>query len=295
MDSALIMKHAFLITAYRDWDSLYALIEQLLKVENSRIYINIDKRSIHLIESLEKLINENLASRIFLKKDETIHWGGFNHLSAFMNLMSKAINDQCEYFHTMTGQCRLTKSPADFLEFFKINKTNSYIEYFKLPCKSWAGSGGLKRVQYYQLYDALDAKKSPKLFRRLNKHFIHLQQFMRINRLKNNIYYGGSTYFSLSREACLYLFQEFQSRKGEFKYTFCPEEIAPQTILLNAPEILTKNLFSNNLRYILWEEKNGETPGILDDDDLNRIKEGNYFFARKFDSVTSKNLAKNLS
>jgi hypothetical protein len=63
---------------------------------------------------------------------------------------------------------------------------------------------------------------------------------MKINRLKNNIYYGGSTYFSLSREACLYFFQEFQSRQREFKYSFCPEEIAPQTILLNAPEILKK-------------------------------------------------------
>jgi hypothetical protein len=289
------MKHAFLITAYRDWESLRGLIDQLLKIEESKIYINIDKRSFDLIQNVEMLINKNHFSRIYLQKDEKIHWGGFNHLMAFIRLMSVAINDKCEYFHTMTGQCRITKSPTDFLEFFEKNRTKSYIENNALPYKFWAGNGGLDRIKFYQLYDLIDAKKSPKLFRRLNKHFIHLQKFLKINRLNNIVYYGGSTYFSLSKEACLFLFEEFQLRKEEFKYSFCPEEIAPQTILLNAPATIKLNITNNNLRYVLWAEKNGEIPGILDDEDLSQIKNNGYFFARKFDSTISKNLIKHLT
>lgn len=289
------MKHAFLITAYRDWESLQALIDQLLNIEESKIYINIDKRSFELIQNLEALISKDCFSRIYLRKDEKIHWGGYNHLMAFISLMSVAINDKCDYFHTMTGQCRITKSSIDFLDFFEENKNKSFVESNELPYKSWAGNGGLDRIKFYQLYDLLDAKKSPKLFRRLNKHFIHLQKFLRINRLNNIAYYGGSTYFSLSKEACLYLFEEFQLRKEEFKYSFCPEEIAPQTILLNAPVTIKSNITNNNLRYVLWAEKNGEIPGILDDEDLPQIKNNEYFFARKFDSTISKNLFNNLT
>jgi hypothetical protein len=289
------MKHAFLITAYRDWESLKALIDQLLNIDESKIYINIDKRSFDLIQNLEALISKNHFSRIHLRKDEKIHWGGFNHLMAFISLMNLAINDKCDYFHTMTGQCRITKSAKDFLDFFEKNQTKSYIENIELPCKSWPGNGGLDRIKFYQLYDLLDAKKSPKLFRRLNKHFIHLQKFLRINRLNHIVYYGGSTYFSLSKQACLYLFEEFQLRKDEFKYTFCPEEIAPQTILLNAPATIKLKITNNNLRYVLWAEKNGEIPGILDDEDLSQIKNNEYFFARKFDSIISKNLIKHLT
>jgi hypothetical protein len=49
------------------------------------------------------------------------------------------------------------------------------------------------------------------------------------------------------------------------------------------------------LRYVLWAEKNGEIPGILDDEDLSQIKNNEYFFARKFDSIISKNLIKHLT
>jgi hypothetical protein len=288
------MRHAFLITAYRDWGALKSLIEQLLKFENSKIYVNIDKRSFQLIENLEVLISNYQHTRIYLRKNEVIHWGGYSHLLAFVDLMNEALKDKCDYFHTMTGQCRITKPTLEFLDFFEKNKTNSYIEHFPLPHKSWPGNGGLDRVKFHQLYDQLDAKKYPKIFRRLNKHFIHLQKFLRINRLKSNVYYGGSSYFSLSKEACIFLLEGFLSRKNEFKNTFCPEEIAFHTILLNAPKVINRNLVNSNLRYVLWEEKNGEIPGILDDVDLDIIKDKRYFFARKFDSTISKSLIQNL-
>jgi hypothetical protein len=115
-----------------------------------------------------------------------------------------------------------------------------------------------------------------------------------VSRLKNNVYYGGSTYFSLSKEACIFFLEGFLSRKNEFKNTFCPEEIAFHSILLNSPKAIKRNLINSNLRYVLWEEKNGEIPGILDDADLDKIKDNQYFFARKFDSTISKRLIQNL-
>jgi hypothetical protein len=44
----------------------------------------------------------------------------------------------------------------------------------------------------------------------------------------------------------------------------------------------------------LWESKNGETPGILDDLDFDEVQDKKYFFARKIDSRYSKNLLNKL-
>lgn len=288
--SSFNMVHAFLITAYRDLESLKSLVNLIMEIPNAKIYLNIDKRSIKLIENVEIFLTEKNYIGIHLKKDTVVHWGGFNHLKVFMDMLEIALEDQCDYFHTLTGQCRITQSKDDFLNFFAQNKKHSFIEYSRLPCDFWPGNGGLNRVKFYQLYDLIDAKKYMKLFKRLNKHFIHIQKLLLINRIKNKIYYGGSSYFSLSKEAALYMNEHFKAIQSEFKHSFCSEEIAPHTILLNAPNFIKEKIINDNLRYVLWRAKNGETPGILDEENLQEVKNKKYFFARKFDSVISKKL-----
>lgn len=288
------MIHAFLITAYRDEAALKGVISQILKIGGARIYINVDSRSSDLKKEIKCFVDSIGNNRIYLQSNKVIYWGGFGHLYVFMEMLKIAINDKCDYFHTLTGQCRLTQSSENFERFFEKNKNLSFLENFKLPIKSWPGNGGLNRVKYYQLYDLIDAKKPGKLFKRLNKHFIHLQKLFFINRLKRHHYYGGSGYFSINKEAAIYLKHEFQIRQNEFKHTFCPEEIAPQTILLNSPQSLREKIVNNNLRYVLWEMKNGETPGILDENDHQTITSGVYFFARKFDTKFSTKLIEKL-
>ncbi len=288
------MIHAFLITAYRDVSALEGLIDQILKIKDAKIYINIDGRSHELIEKVKIFIESKNESRIYLQFNKKIHWGGFEHLNMFMEMLSIAIKDQCEYFHTLTGQCRLTQPIKDFEDFFEKNKEFSFLEHFKLPTKSWPGNGGLNRIKFFQLYDLLDAKKPGKFFKRINKHFIHLQKLFFVNRLKNNAYFGGSGYFSISKEAGNYLLDQFLVQRNKYKNTFCPEEIAPHSILLNSPPHISRNIVNDNLRFVLWESKNGETPGILDDLDFDEVQDKKYFFARKIDSRYSKNLLNKL-
>jgi hypothetical protein len=286
------MIHAFLITAYRDVNALEGLIDQILKIKDAKIYINVDRRSLELIEKVKIFIKSKNESRIYLQFNKKIHWGGFEHLNMFMEMLSIAIRDECEYFHTLTGQCRLTQPTQDFEDFFEKNKELSFLEHFKLPTKSWPGNGGLNRIRFFQLYDLLDAKKPGKFFKRINKHFIHLQKLFFINRLKNNIYFGGSGYFSISKEAGNHLLTQFLVQRNQYKNTFCPEEIAPQSILLNSPPHISRNIVNDNLRYVLWESKNGEIPGILDELDLETVQVKKYFFARKFDSIKSQALVR---
>lgn len=288
------MIHAFLITAYRDASALEGLIIQILKIKGAKIYINIDARSQELISRIINFLESKDKSRIYLQSNKKVHWGGFEHLNIFIELLNLAIEDQCEYFHTLTGQCRLTQTIQEFEDFFEKNKALSFIENFKLPTKSWPGNGGLNRIKFFQLYDLLDAKKPGKFFKRLNKHFIHLQKLLLVNRLKNTDYFGGSGYFSISKEAGKYLLAKFLIQRNQYKNTFCPEEVAPQTILLNSPLNIKKNIVNDNLRYVLWEDKYGEIPGILDEKDLGLLLEKKYFFARKIHSKYSQNLLEKL-
>lgn len=286
------MKHAFLITAYRDFESLKFLLNQILLIPNAQIYLNLDSRSKQLIQDVNIYLQTINGVSIFLKIDVKVYWGGFNHLKVFIDLLSKALQDDCEYFHTLTGQCRVTQSPSNFLNFFEINKNKSFIEHQPLPWKAWSGSGGIHRIKYYHLYDLIDAKKNTKFFRRLNKHFLHIQKFLKINRLKQISYWGGSGYFSINVQCARFLEKAFFKNTKHFEYTFCPEEIAPHTILVNAPTDVVSELVNKNLRFILWNEKNGEIPGILDETCLINVLDRQYFFARKFDSRYSQLLDK---
>ena len=291
------MVHAFLVTAYKDYASLIALIEQLLAIPHSRIYINVDARSISFLQQIKGYLKKFTSSRVYLQA-ETVRWGSYQHFDVYMQLATKAARDNCDYYHTITGQCRITKPLLQFYQFFQEHQHLSFIQHVGLPDPSWNGLGQprLDRVKFYHLHDILDARKIPFLFDMANSIFIKTQKFLRINRLKNRIYYSGSTYFSVNKEAVAYLLSEYKKIKKEFRYTYCCEETVAQTILLNGPKEIKVAIVNEDLRYILWAGyKHGEIPGILDEEDFLPIQNGNFLFARKFDSVISQKLVQKMN
>ncbi len=285
------MKHAFLITAYRDFFSLESSIDQLLKINESMIFITVDKKQKEFIKQIQENSNFLHNSRVQWRFDLIINWGSYSHVQAYLDMCERALNHEAEYFHSMTGQCKIIVSPSEFCKFFNGNK-NSYIEYFKLPRKGWDGKqGGLARIKYWQLYDLMDAKKYGKLFKRLNQYIVSIQKALRVSRLEKTTYYfGGSGYWSLHVSMILKILEMKNIVKNKWRHTFCPEESVYQTILLNS---LNKNsLVNDNLRYVLWNKQHNEIPGILDESNFEKIKASNCLFARKFDSQISKKLLK---
>ncbi len=285
------MKHAFLITAYRDFFSLESSIDQLLKINESMIFITVDKKQKEFIKQIQENSNFLHNSRVQWRFDLIINWGSYSHVQAYLDMCERAFNHEAEYFHSMTGQCKIIVPPSEFCKFFNGNK-NSYIEYFKLPRKGWDGKqGGLARIKYWQLYDLMDAKKYGKLFKRLNQYIVSIQKALRVSRLeKSTDYFGGSGYWSLHVSMILKILEMKNIVKNKWRHTFCPEESVYQTILLNS---LNKNsLVNDNLRYVLWNKQHNEIPGILDESNFEKIKASNCLFARKFDSQISKKLLK---
>jgi len=285
------MRHAFLVTAYRDFATLSSLIEQLLSVNDSRIYINIDGRSKKLIDQITVYLDSLNSKRINLQT-QTVRWGSYEHFDVYMQMAKKAIADQCDYFHTITGQCRIVKPIPVFEQFFEEHCSQNYIQHFELPDVNWNGLAEprLDRVKYYQLHDVLDARRLGAVFVILNTAFKQIQKIFRVNRLKDRQYYGGIVYFSINQSAMNYLIAQWKLIEHEFRFAFCCEETVPQTILLNSPKELKETMVNFDLRYMLWETQHGENPGLLDERNFEAINKPEFLFARKFDSRYAKEL-----
>ena len=194
------MKHGFLITAYRDFDALQGLFEQISNLSDAYIFINIDGRNKALIAKTKNYLLTINNPRIYLQT-QVVRWGSYEHMDVFMQLAQLALNSGCEYFHTITGQCRIIKPLSEFEDFFRQNQGQSYIQYFELPDENWNGIGEprLDRIKYYQLHDLLDARKWGIFFVGINTIFIQIQKWIRVDRLKARKYYGGIVYFSINK------------------------------------------------------------------------------------------------
>lgn len=283
------IKHAFLITAYRDPNSLAELMRQIASIPNSGAYLAIDSRQEKkTIDEITKSyeINEISGNKI-IKID--MRWGGTSHYAAMMQLMQNALKDECTYFHTLTGQCRLICPPSVFTEFFKKNSMQNFLSYFPLPANKWSQEGGLARLKYYHANDLVNMKNFRTL-RIIGRIFALLQRVIGVNRLDNIIYYGGASYYSIGAKAAQLLVGDWVKNCTRYRHTFCVEEIIPHTVLCNS-DLMNLGLIKNNsLRYVNWNKKYGETPAILDADDEETLLSEAYIFARKIDSQISKGL-----
>lgn len=125
------------------------------------------------------------------------------------------------------------------------------------------------------------------------------QFLLKINKLeklniKDEIYHGA-VWCDLPRDAAEYLIHTFDNNliyKKIFSTSFCPDEAWMQTLLENSS---FKNRINNNFhRYINWSVKYNAYPAILDESDLDKIKNGDAQFMRKIDLSISKELLKKL-
>ncbi|MCF7569076.1 beta-1,6-N-acetylglucosaminyltransferase [Sabulilitoribacter arenilitoris] len=283
------MKQAILITAYKNFAHLVDIIDFF--DDSFYIYIHIDKKS-----KIPQKIYKELQTNVYVKmvsQKFVVNWGGLNHLKSILFLGGAALkNKDIQYFHLISGQDFPIKNIIQFKKMIDDSKAKGFLEYFEIPTKGWGNeNGGLDRVTYYHLYDVLNAKKHIKWMWK----FVNLQKKLHVKRSITNKtpkLYGGSTWWSLSRGVLQYVV-DYTSKKpylfNRLKYTFCPEEIYFQTVIINSA--FSKQIINNNLRYIDWNPdrvgKHNPSPAILNLSDFEKISTSDKLFARKFEKPTS--------
>ena len=278
-------RQAVLITAYKNIEQIIDIIDYL--GDGFEFYIHIDKKStmdLSLIEDIDY---------VHIFKNFYINWGSVNHLKSILLLSREALADKRnEYFHLITGQDFPVKPVNYFYD--ELDTRKDHIDYFAMPAKDcWTDeNGGMDRIEYYRPFEVFDDKKmTGRIFLQI---LLKTQKILKIKRkLPSGIFpgfYGGSTYWSLTRDSLQYILDFTDTNEKAIKsmeYTFCPEEIYFQTILLNSK--YAGNIVNDNLRYVDWNSGRGR-PAFLDNTDYEKIKLSNKLFARKFHETDSNEL-----
>lgn len=280
------MRHAILIIAHADFGRLTDLVRSF--DDRFDIYVHIDKKartdesSLSLLRSLP---NVRAAESVY-----RVAWGARSIMDATLWLCRQALagSPDVSFFHLISGSDLLVKSADAFCAFFDSHPENNFMEYFQLPYRGW-GHGGLNRIEFRHPLDRVDigtgwghAVYDRYLNWQIRRGYVRPLPPYRV--------YGGSTWWSLNRDAVSYVCSHHNWRGwyDRLEDCFAPDEMYIQTLLLNSEYAPT--VINDHMRYIVWEYRNGNSPAVLDETDIPGILRSKAVFARKTDSVTSRKL-----
>ena len=282
-------KHAFLIGVYQNPDYASELVESL-RGGRSNIYVHINPRYLHDFEGF--IVKYSHEDDVTVIHTQPINWGGTSLLHSILDLLELAMqNPDNGYFHMLTGQDILIKPLSELYQFFDANNENNYLSYGEdqmlKPTNGYLL--GLNRSQYYHLFDKLNYRNNM-LHRQLEKYFVKAQQLFHLKRkwpFPN--YYQGSGWFSLNRLAVKEIMDWLSKNHKVAEYTFAPDEVILQSILLNSKTDF--HIANDNLRLILWDNKGVVgSPVVLTEQHYGQLIKSHSFFARKIDPMKSKQL-----
>jgi len=270
------MKQGILVTAFKEPGWLERVIRRL--GDGFGFYVHVDcKSQPEVVDAFMALGRKYPGVKVYSRY--RVNWGGNNHLKAILLLVEEALRDGMGYCHLITGQDYPLMSAEALLA--EGEKQVSYLDSVKLPRSDWK-DGGYDRLAYYNFFDLFNGRT--KWGRRMIHYIVAIQRIVSFNRkIPLDIpYYGGMTYWSLTRECLEYAMRyaaEHPRFMKAFDHSFCAEELFFQTVLLNSP--FRDLIVNGDRRFIVWVFRDGNNPATLDERDYANATASPAFFMRK--------------
>lgn len=269
------MKHAYLILAHNEWGLLQTLIDCIDDPRND-IYVHVDAKVKEIPELHSKAAGLNV-----LKNRVKVYWGDWSVVEAEYTLFEEAVaGGSYDYYHLLSGVDLPLKSQDYIHSFCDEHQGKEFIGYTYTTMLSEV----VRKAHRYHLFPQ-DFKDAGLAKRALRAAFIRLQEVLGIKRNKGVIFTKGSQWVSVTGQmARLFLDSKDWARKA-FHHTFCPDEMAFQTLCWNSP--LKVNIYNTEfdgkscMRAIGWRD------GQLLDwaaEDYEILASSEALFARKFNS-----------
>ena len=283
-------KHAYLIMAHNEQYILERLL-QLLDDKRNDIYVHIDKKSKCFdIESLSKIVKK---SHICFIERRSIKWGDYSMILCELDLLKTATEkDKYAYYHFISGVDFPLKTQNEIHSFFDKNEGKEFV-HFAYHHK--VDGDILARVKYYRLFSSeLRDEKSTKgkIFHLIDSLLIRIQKLFHIRRDKNQDFYFGANWFSITDNLARYVLAKRKDIEKRYKHTLCADEIFLQSLLVDSPYY--NNLYkkedadySQIMRYIDWKRGN---PYTFRKSDYRDLINSNMLFARKFSTKLDKEI-----
>lgn len=220
-------------------------------------------------------------------------------------LRARELGIDFDWVVNMSGQCYPTRPLTEFEQMLATTPYDGFMDYFEVFVPSernlWDRFEATNRYKYQYRW-RLTTEELPPLLRKalsIPRRIVNnIQPFVRFDtsyalqvgtRLPPNIFndrfklYGGQYFKTLSRRAVDYMYDFSQHHPDittYFRHMNLPEEVFPQTVLLNNPDFT----FDYDPRYFVrWEGTKLGRPHIITTSDYDAIVERNGFFARKFE------------
>lgn len=192
-------KHALLITAYQEIDYLIELCE--VYTQYFFCYIHIDKKC----KEFDKIERLKMLNNVFVFSKYKINWGSYRHVSAILELLQRAKDDDMDYFHIISANTVLIKNPAILYQFFEKNPNQIYMEV------TTRGNGSFYEFDYrytsyffQHLYNLRGSWKE--IWIRFEKYSSKIQRKLRI-RKGIELNYKGYVYCHLPNIAVEYIIE----------------------------------------------------------------------------------------
>ena len=279
------MKQAIILLIHKDVKQAERLVNYFQG--KCDIFIHVDRESDITDSDIKKM--KTMPGVIDVYHKYKIHWGGFSILKTVMFMLKRAIEySDFSYVHLLSGQDYPVKPLSLFLDKFD-NDNEDHIACSHMPTPN-ADENTFRRFLFYFFLDWFKPKTDDEieymweLSRKQEKWGIRRQIFRPFLHL-----YFGSCWFSLTKKSIIALL-DYTKRKPTFyrkmRFTFAPEEIYINTVLINIdyPE---KRLSNSNFRYIKWPKAGANHPIILKEENFEGLAKTDAFFARKVDREES--------
>lgn len=271
---------AVLIIAHKQPEQVMALAKQL--VPTFKVWVHFDTKM--KVTPAQQAAFDQLGVHTFSKID--VRWGGWSIGQVAVELFKAALKDpEITHLHLISGQDWPVQAPTKIAHFYE-NDDHIYMKYFRADQVRKSGELVLWWQKYYFPYDKLNRRTLfGKIYHRVS---LHLQRLLGVNKLKRLGYqpeeiYSGENWVDLPRDAAEYAVEYFETHpklQTMLKTGAFSDEFWLPIIFCNQPEYRDR-IIQKHYRYILWKERYGSRPAILDLQDLPALQSEPYFWARK--------------
>ncbi|EKN3735303.1 beta-1,6-N-acetylglucosaminyltransferase [Yersinia enterocolitica] len=279
------MKLGYLILAHESYDELSILLKTLSSFSDDCIIVHHDKKSNHK-EDLVRIKND--YSHVNFIDSINVEWGEDSIVTATLNGMKIAQNNDIDYLVLLSGSCMPIKSRDDLIQYLS-DDDRDYIECHDLNKGNWVKAGLEKeRWEHYNLFNW---RKDPVYFSISHK----IQDLFKIKRKFpggiNPVM--GSQWWCLKKDTIKNILEFSESNKvGRFlKKTWIPDEFYIQSV---ANHFTDPTGLGEIMMYYRFNDVG--IPKVFTFTDIPELLSAtnNKFFARKID-LADNNLTNYLS
>ena len=265
------MSIAYFLMAHDNAAQLARLLDAIDHPRN-RVLIHIDAkspRSVH--EEVGELVRNR--PRVHVMRPRPVRWTAYSVVDATLEGMRELLelDSGWHHFWNLSGQDFPLRTQERLIDHLDANRERNFVQLID-PLTEWRdGPDRIRRVQL-EIPGLRNAVKIPKL--RFDRWARHLQQ---------RRYWGGSSYFTLTRALCedLLTSDELPAYKRFFRFSYTTDEIFLPTFVMNTR--WRDTVVNDNLRLIDFSE-GLIRPRTWTQAHEQQLLQSPAYFARKFDS-----------